>query len=204
MISYIIGTLEYKDDSGIVVECSGIGYSLTVSGQFMNKLPALHSRLKVYTYMYVREDEISLYGFSDQDELGIFKVLLGVNGVGPKAAMSLLSALTVNEIRLAVISEDQKSITRANGIGPKAASRIILELKDKLNMEDMIDSAYNESVSGDNTQPDIETDKKASVMAALTTLGYSGVEAGRAISKVDGWQDMDEEQLLKAALKNVI
>ncbi len=199
MISYITGSLEYISDNSIVVECGGIGYSMMISGQFMNRLPAIHSEIKVFTYMYVREDEISLYGFYDKDELEVFKVLLGVNGVGPKAALSLLSALTVNELRLAVVSEDVKSITRANGIGAKGASRIILELKDKLRMEDMIDAAYEDAINGGADDSDI----KANVIAALTALGYSGVEAGRAVARVDGWQNMDEEQLLKASLKNI-
>ncbi len=199
MISYITGFLEYISDNSIVVECGGIGYSMMISGQFMNKLPAIHSEIKVFTYMYVREDEISLYGFYDKDELEVFKVLLGVNGVGPKAALSLLSALTVYELRLAVVSEDVKSITRANGIGAKGASRIILELKDKLRMEDMIDAAYEDAINGEADDNDI----KANVIAALTALGYSGVEAGRAVVRVDGWQNMDEEQLLKASLKNI-
>ncbi len=199
MISYITGSLEYISDNSIVVECGGIGYSMMISGQFMNRLPAIHSEIKVFTYMYVREDEISLYGFYDKDELEVFKVLLGVNGVGPKAALSLLSALTVNELRLAVVSEDVKSITRANGIGAKGASRIILELKDKLRMEDMIDAAYEDAINGGADDSDI----KANVIAALAALGYSGVEAGRAVARVDSWQNMDEEQLLKASLKNI-
>ena len=200
MISYITGSLEYISDNSIVVECGGIGYSMMISGQFMNRLPVIHSEIKVFTYMYVREDEISLYGFYDKDALEVFKVLLGVNGVGPKAALSLLSALTVNELRLAVVSEDVKSITRANGIGAKGASRIILELKDKLRMEDLIDAAYEDAINGGVDDSDI----KANVIAALTALGYSGVEAGRAVARVDGWQSMDEEQLLKASLKNII
>ena len=148
--------------------------------------------------MSVREDEISLYGFYDRDELEVFKVLLSVNGVGPKAAMSILSALTVNELRLAVVSEDVKAITRANGIGTKGASRIILELN----------AAYEDAMNGSRVgsggvaQSDIDT--RANVVAALTALGYSGVEAGRAVNRVEGWQDMDEEQLLKASLKNII
>ena len=130
----------------------------------------------------------------------MFKILLGVNGVGPKVAMSLLSTLAVNELRLAVISEDVKAISKANGIGAKGASRIILELKDKLSMEDMLDAAYNDSVDVQNVAGDVRTN----VISALTALGYSGVEAGRAVSRVDGSADMDEEQLLKAALRFMI
>ena len=120
--------------------------------------------------------------------------------MGPKVAMSLLSTLTVNELRLAVISEDVKAISKANGIGAKGASRIILELKDKLSMEDMIDAAYNDSVVVQTAAGDVRTN----VISALTALGYSGVEAGRAVSRVDGSADMDEEQLLKAALRFMI
>lgn len=201
MISYIRGALEIKGDNYIVIECGGIGYQLMVSGKFMEKLPPVHSEIKVSTYMYIREDEISLFGFENADELNVFKILLGVSGVGPKVAMSLLSTLTVNELRLAVISEDVKAISKANGIGAKGASRIILELKDKLSMEDMIDAAYNnDSVAVQNVAGDVRTN----VISALTALGYSGVEAGRAVSRVDGSADMDEEQLLKAALRFMI
>ena len=199
MISYIRGALEIKGDNYIVIECGGIGYQLMVSGKFMEKLPPVHSEIKVSTYMYIRE-EISLFGFENADELNVFKILLGVSGVGPKVAMSLLSTLTVNELRLAVISEDVKAISKANGIGAKGASRIILELKDKLSMEDMIDAAYNDSVAVQTAAGDVRTN----VISALTALGYSGVEAGRAVSRVDGSADMDEEQLLKAALRFMI
>ena len=106
----------------------------------------------------------------------------------------------MNELRLAVISEDVEAISKANGIGAKGASRIILELKDKLSMEDMIDAAYNDSVAVQNAAGDVRTN----VISALTALGYSGVEAGRAVSRVDGSADMDEEQLLKAALRFMI
>ena len=150
--------------------------------------------------MYIREDEISLFGFENADELNVFKILLGVSGVGPKVAMSLLSTLTVNELRLAVISEDVKAISKANGIGAKGASRIILELKDKLSMEDMLDATYNDSVAVQTAAGDVRTN----VISALTALGYSGVEAGRVVSRVDGSADMDEERLLKAALRFMI
>lgn len=200
MISYIKGSLEYAGDGYIIVECSGIGYRLTVSGKFMDSLPSLHTIIKVHTYMYIREDELSLYGFCSADELEVFKVLLGVNGVGPKAAISLLSALTVSELRLAVISEDTKAICRANGIGAKGASRIILELKDKLKPEDMLSAAYDAAESSSQVLPDV----RANVVTALTQLGYSGLEAGRAVRAVAGADGMDEEELLSAALKKIL
>lgn len=198
MISYIKGSLEIVGDGFIVVECGGIGYRMMISGKFMEKLPDIHSDIKVYTYMAVREDDISLFGFYSTEEMDVFKILLGVSGVGPKVALSLLSALTVNELRLAVISDDVKSISKANGIGAKGASRIILELKDKLKMEDMLDAAYEENVStsGSGTM-DIRND----VITALTALGYTGIEAARAVNMVKNASEMDEETLLKEALK---
>lgn len=202
MIAYIKGSLEYKGDGYIIIECAGIGYGMTISGQFMDKLPPLHSELMAYTYLSVREDGMSLYGFYGAEELEIFKILIGVSGVGPKVALSILSSLTVKELRLAVISEDAKSIARANGVGAKGASRIILELKDKLSMEDMLDAAYDDSVGAAHSSAD--TDVRADVITALTALGYSGVEAGRAVSRVKAAADMDEEELLKAALKNLL
>lgn len=202
MIAYIKGSLEYRGDGYIVIESAGVGYGMTVSGQFMEKLPQLHSELKAYTYLSVREDGISLFGFYSMEELDIFKVLIGVSGVGPKVALSVLSALTVSELRLAVISGDVKSISRANGVGAKGASRIILELKDKLSMEDMIDAAYEGSMerSGNAAALDVRTD----VITALTALGYTGLEASRAVSRVENQESMDEEMLLKAALKNLL
>lgn len=201
MISYIKGTLEYKGENSIIIECGGIGYGMAVSGQFMDMLPQLHGELKAHTYLSVREDGISLFGFYSREELDIFKILIGVSGVGPKVAMSILSAMTVHELKLAVISEDVKSISKANGVGAKGASRIILELKDKLRIEDMIDAAYEESVSAPGgAEAGVRTD----VITALTALGYTGLEAGRAVSRVENASDMDEETLLKAALKKLI
>jgi Holliday junction DNA helicase RuvA len=200
MISYIKGTLEYVGDNYIVVESNMIGYYITISGQFMSRLPQLHSQLKVNTYMLVREDEISLFGFYSKEELDIFKILISVSGVGPKVALSVLSALTVDELRMAVVSEDVKAITRANGIGNKGASRIILELKDKLKMEDILDSAYRGS-SEENSVSNM--DVRASVISALTSLGYTGTEAAKAVNGVTCTPDMDEETLLKLALKNM-
>ena len=143
---------------------------------------------------------MQLYGFLRPDDLEVYKLLLAVNGIGPKAAMGILSALSADDIRFAVLSGDEKTITKAPGIGKKTAQKLILELKDKMSMEDMIDVAYNDSVAVQNAAGDVRTN----VISALTALGYSGVEAGRAVSRVDGSADMDDEQLLKAALRFMI
>lgn len=161
----------------------------------------LRQTIKVYTYMYIREDELSLYGFSSMEELEVFRILLGISGVGPKAAISVLTALTVQELYLAVVSEDVKTITKANGIGAKGAQRMILELKDKLKTEDMLDAAYEESQASIVTS---QGDVVGDVMQALVSLGYTNSEALKAIRKVEDSSEMNSEQLLKAALKKMI
>ncbi|MGN0395941.1 MAG: Holliday junction branch migration protein RuvA [Coprococcus sp.] len=199
MIAYIKGEVTGICDNYILLECNGIGYQIYVSGKFLERLNGLHSELKVYTHMHIREDDLSLYGFYDSDELEIFEILIGISGVGPKAAMSILTALSINELRAAVISEDVKAITKANGIGAKGASRIILELKDKLKMEDMLDAVYENSISQTPSVSDVQND----VIKALVNLGYSSSEASGAIRKVRDRENMTDEDLLKAALKNI-
>ena len=198
MISYIRGALEIKGDNYIVIECGGIGYQLMVSGKFMEKLPPVHSEIKVSTYMYIREDEICLFGFENADELNVFKILLGVSGVGPKVAMSLLSTLTVNELRLAVISEDVKAISKANGIGAKGASRIILELKDKFGKGTAEFSAGSLSAS---VPAVMGKGNRGEAVAALAALGYSQAEAASVLS--DCADTMSVEDMIRAGLKKL-
>ena len=200
MFSYIKGDLAEKNDGSIVVECGGIGYMLYISGQFAMRLPAIGVAVKVYTYMYIREDELSLYGFADNSELETFKLLISINGIGPKAALSVLSAMSVSELQFAVVTDDVKSITKANGIGTKGAQRIIMELKDKMKMEDLISVAYDRQVTEAAPSSSVTNE----VILALTSLGYSGSEAAAAIKKVKDVDDMSTEQLLSAALKKIM
>lgn len=200
MFSYIKGDLVEKNDGSIVVECGGIGYMLFISEQFAMRLPAIGAAVKVYTYMYIREDELSLYGFADNSELETFKLLISINGIGPKAALSVLSAMSVSELQFAVVTDDVKSITKANGVGTKGAQRIIMELKDKMKMEDLISGAYDRQVT-EAAQSSSVTNE---VILALTSLGYSGSEAAAAIKKVKNVDDMSTEQLLSAALKKIM
>ncbi len=201
MIAYISGILASAGDNYIIVDNNGMGYKLFVSGKFIDTLPAVGSKIKVYTYMYIREDELTLYGFYSEDELYVFKTLIGISGVGPKAAMAVLTAMTINELYMAVMSDDVKAISKANGIGSKGASRIILELKDKLKVEDMLDISYNNSVKDNNIG---DTNVVKDVIMALTALGYSSSEAASAVRKIDSSESMESEQLLKAALKKLI
>lgn len=200
MIAYISGALVSAGENYIVIDNHGMGYRIFVSGKFLEHIPAYGTQIKIYTHMYIREDELTLYGFHSEEELSVFRILIGISGVGPKVAMAILTALTIQELQLAVISEDAKTISKANGVGAKGASRIILELKDKLKMEDMMDAAYEQSIVQD-TQ-DLNATRDA--ILALVNLGYSNSEAALAVKKIGDTSQMDIESILKAALKKLI
>ena len=200
MIAYISGALVSAGENYIVIDNHGMGYRIFVSGKFLEHIPAYGTQIKIYTHMYIREDELTLYGFHSEEELSVFRILIGISGVGPKVAMAILTALTIQELRLAVISEDTKTISKANGVGAKGASRIILELKDKLKMEDMMDAAYEQSIVQDTQDLNAARD----AILALVNLGYSNSEAALAVKKIGDTSQMDIESILKAALKKLI
>lgn len=200
MIAYISGALVSAGENYIVIDNHGMGYRIFVSGKFLEHIPAYGTQIKIYTHMYIREDELTLYGFRSEEELSVFRILIGISGVGPKVAMAILTALTIQELQLAVISEDAKTISKANGVGAKGASRIILELKDKLKMEDMMDAAYEQSIVQDTQDLNAARD----AILALVNLGYSNSEAALAVKKIGDTSQMDIESILKAALKKLI
>lgn len=200
MIAYISGALVSAGENYIVIDNHGMGYRIFVSGKFLEHIPAYGTQIKIYTHMYIREDELTLYGFHSEEELSVFRILIGISGVGPKVAMAIFTALTIQELQLAVISEDAKTISKANGVGAKGASRIILELKDKLKMEDMMDAAYEQSIVQDTQDLNAARD----AILALVNLGYSNSEAALAVKKIGDTSQMDIESILKAALKKLI
>ena len=200
MIAYISGALVSAGENYIVIDNHGMGYRIFVTGKFLEHIPAYGTQIKIYTHMYIREDELTLYGFHSEEELSVFRILIGISGVGPKVAMAILTALTIQELQLAVISEDTKTISKANGVGAKGASRIILELKDKLKMEDMMDAAYEQSIVQDTQDLNAARD----AILALVNLGYSNSEAALAVKKIGDTSQMDIESILKAALKKLI
>lgn len=200
MIAYISGALVSAGENYIVIDNHGMGYRIFVSGKFLEHIPAYGTQIKIYTHMYIREDELTLYGFHSEEELSVFRILIGISGVGPKVAMAILTALTIQELQLAVISEDAKTISKANGVGAKGASRIILELKDKLKMEDIMDAAYEQSIVQDTQDLNAARD----AILALVNLGYSNSEAALAVKKIGDTSQMDIESILKAALKKLI
>lgn len=200
MIAYIKGELEYIKDDSIIIDNNGIGLLIKTPTSVINNLPRLHEEVKVHTYMYVREDEMSLYGFNTVSDLEVFKLLINISGIGPKAALAILSTLSVNDLRFAVLGSDSKAISKAPGVGPKSAQRVIIELKDKLDFNDVLsDNELNETKATASND-----DNKAEVILALVSLGYSNSEAVKAVSNVDNAKDLDSEQLLKAALKKIM
>lgn len=199
MISYIKGELVEVTENSIVLDHNGMGFSIMMPGSILDKLPPVGSELKVHTYLYVKEDILDLYGFLTRDDLKIFKLLITVNGIGPKGALAILSALSPDDLRFAVLAGDAKTISKAPGIGSKTAQKLIIELKDKLKIEDVLDGAGEGYVSQDNMA---DTSAAEAVMA-LTSLGYSAADATRAVRMVENAQSMDSEAVLKAALKKL-
>ena len=199
MISYIKGELVEVTENVIVLDHGGMGFSIMMPASILAKLPQIGSELKVHTYLYVKEDILDLYGFLTKDDLKIFKLLITVNGIGPKGALAILSAMTPDDLRFAVLAGDAKTISKAPGIGNKTAQKLIIELKDKLKIEDVLDG----SDGGYETSSDMGDTAAAEAVMALTALGYSAADATRAVKLVDNAGNMDSEALLKAALKKL-
>ena len=202
MIGYVKGKVEGIFDDYILVENNGIGYRIFTSGKAIGDIKGLHEEIILYTYLHVREDELSLYGFPTNDEMNTFKLLISVNGIGPKVALSILSALSVKELSMAVMMGDTKAITKANGVGTKGANRLIMELKDKLKFDDLL-SFDNESGVDEANVSETGHDNISDAVLALVSLGYSEFEAMKAIKQIPDAAAMDSDKLLKAALKKI-
>ena len=196
VISYIRGPLEEKREDSVVVEAGNIGYRIFIPSSVLGELPGLGEDVKIYTYFSVREDGMSLYGFLSKQDLEMFRQLIGVNGVGPKSALGILSALKPDVLRMAVLSGDAKAISKAPGVGAKTAQRIILDLKDKVKAEDVLFAGVEPEETGM-----AEAGKEA--VEALTALGYSASEAQTAVKKVTITETMTSEDVLKGALKHL-
>lgn len=201
MFSYIKGTIADIEEDLLVLEANQIGYQIRIPMTTLDKLPGIGQEIKIFTYMHVREDAISLFGFLTKDDLRIFRLLIGVNGIGPKGGLGILSTLSGDNLRFAVLSDDAKTLAKCQGIGKKTAQRIILDLKDKLKVED----AFAESIENPKESLPIldKNDPKQEAVLALTSLGYSNAEALKAVKQSKITEDMDSEQILKAALKNL-
>lgn len=201
MLAYIKGTLAAVTEDGIIIENQGIGYDIKTP-DLTRELPSLGSQYTVYTYLYVREDMVSLYGFASKIQLKTFKMLISVSGIGPKVAMGILSAMTVEELNYAILSDDAKTIAKAPGIGPKGAKKLILELKDKLDIEEAFAGFGEADQEVEQVQP--AEDVLSLTAQALVSLGYSNSEALRAIRAVEGAEGMDAETLLSESLRKML
>ena len=198
MLAYIKGIVTEIGVDEIVVETGGVGFSIATSTLVSGKLTK-NQEAKIYTHLHVREDDMSLFGSLSKEERSVFMMLINVSGIGPKSALSILSCLTVDELRMAVLSDDHKAIAKANGVGPKTAQRVIIELRDKFHLEDVLND-FEDDASFTSASEDIISE----AAMALSSLGYSNVEALRAIKKVPGSDSMTVEQLLKEALKHIM
>ncbi len=202
MISFIHGILAEKEDGYIVVEAGGVGYGINVPLSVLAQLPTVGEEIKVYTHYAVKEDGQSLYGFLFREDREMFRRLISVNGVGPKGALAILSALEPDDLRLAIVTGDVKSISRAQGIGQKTAQRVILDLKDKIGNEFMTGGSRREAAGGDELlRAQAGGTAVSEAIDALTVLGYTRIEAGRAVRRLDIPEDAGTEDILKAALR---
>lgn len=201
MIAFIRGTAVDMTENSVIVEAGGIGYEIYMTGTDLSQIH-MGEEVKIHTYFNVREDAMQLYGFRSKDDLQMFKLLLGVNGVGPKAAVGVLAGITADELRFAILSDDVKTLSKAPGIGKKTAQKLILELKDKMKLEDAFElklaHEQEKAVAGLGEI----SDGRQEAVEALVALGYSSTDALRAVRKVTDVAPDDVEGLLKAALKN--
>lgn len=197
MLSYIKGELANISTDSIIVENNGIGFHIYVPGSILSDLPIVGSEVKIHTYFHVKEDLMQLYGFLSKDDLNVFKQLITVNGIGPKGALAILSTITADNLRFAVLAGDEKAISKAPGIGKKTAQRLIIELKDKLNIED--------AFGKDDTMvvPQRDDSDREDAIQALVALGYSQSDAFKAVSKVSG-ENLGVEDIIKEALKKML
>ena len=200
MFAYLIGRIAEVTEENLVLEVGHIGFNVKIPSSLPARLPGIGEEVKIYTYTCVREDAFLLYGFWSKDDLEMFRMLIGVNGIGPKGGLAILSVMSADDVRMAILSQDAKAIAKAPGVGAKTAQRVILDLKDKVSMEETFVSresaAYAAQAAG-------LSDARREAAEALAALGYSASEAAQAVRKVENADEMDVEELLKAALKHL-
>ena len=200
MYYYVSGQVAHVEPYLAVIDCGGVGYACRTTAYTISQIKK-GDRAKLFTYLSVREDAMDLYGFASQEELKLFQQLISVSGVGPKAALGILSSSTPANLAMSIITGDEKSLTRAPGVGKRIAQRVILELKDKVRMEDTaigqeIAGGMAEAVLGDSPQ-------RKEAVEALVSLGYGHGEAVKAVNAIEGIEQMDSGAVLKAALKKM-
>ena len=202
MIEYLKGKIAAVRANQVVIDVNGVGYAVAVSESTASLLPGIGEEAKIYTFMSVKEDGVSLYGFPSYDDLDIFKMLITVSGIGPKGALGILSVLTPDDLRFAILSGDSKSISRAPGVGKKSAERVILELKDKISDRDAIESAFSKAESGAPATAGISSAARDDAVEAMTALGYSATDAYKAVKEAQAalGDGAAADELIRAAL----
>jgi Holliday junction DNA helicase RuvA len=200
MISFLKGELAEIKDNYVILEVNNIGYEVSLPVSSIMELPSKGSSIKLFTYLHVREDAIGLFGFLTKDDLEMFKLLITVNGIGPKGALGILSGITADEIRFAVLAEDAKTIAKAPGIGNKTASKLILELKDKFKLENAFELKLMNQAGSKSSGI---FSKREEAIQALTVLGYSATDALKIVNQIDITEEMSSETILKLCLKKM-
>ena len=201
MIAYLQGIVAGITDTKVILDVNHIGFQVFMSSRDIQAMPGQGEEARIYTYLNVKEDAMQLYGFLSQDDLDVYKLLLNVSGIGPKGGLGILSAMTADDFRFAVLSEDAKSIAKAPGIGAKTAQKLILELKDKLSLEDAFEKKL-ENTAAASVKAGLD-DAKSEAVQALVALGYSNSDALKSVRKAEITSDMDTETILKLALKQM-
>lgn len=197
MYAYLNGIVAEKGQNTLVIDVNGVGYLLSVSMNTLQETPPAGEKMKVYTYLSVREDAMELFGFASREEREMYLRLLSVSGIGPKVALSILGAMPLRDLTLAIVTGDVTSLSRAPGVGKKTAQRLALELKDKVEQSDL---DYVPAASGAVTP--VQEDAAQEALAALQALGYTAAEAARAVGQVRGQSDSANE-LVRLALRSM-
>ena len=199
MFAYIDGFLDYAEGDVAVLDVNGVGYNIIISSRTFSMLPSIGEKVKLYTYTAVREDAFLLYGFLSRSELNLFKMLITVNGIGPQGGLSILSEFTPEELQFAIISQDAKTISKAPGIGIKTAERLIVDLKNKVDMV-VCDAASSVKALSKAVS---ESEEYRDAIEGLMALGYSGTDATRAVNSVGDIEGMTASKIVRAALKKM-
>ena len=204
MISFIRGLVADTTENAVILENNGIGYEIFMTGSSIEQVSRIDGEVKIHTYFQVREDAMQLYGFLSRDDLEMFRLLLNVNGIGPKAALGALSNITADDLRFAVLADDVAAIKALPGIGPKTAQKIIIELKDKLKLDEVFESALSKNKKADNNSNVSNVMMiRNDAVEALVSLGYSSKDALVAVKEVEDIENKDSETVLKEALKKL-
>lgn len=200
MIAFVKGTVEDIAEDNVVIDVNGMGINVKISADTASRLPRGGEQVKLYTYTCVREDAFWLYGFLTRSDLEIFKKLITVNGIGPKGGLAILSVMDADSLRYAIMSGDAKALAKAPGIGAKTAQRVILDLKDKITIDDVLIGREIAATAGG---AGADTPQKKEAVEALVALGYGQAESMKAVNSIEGIEEMDSGAVLKAALKKI-